>query len=579
MLSASTQISRVRQLQQAFSVLALLNINSNIYPEDATVSSGDMFDYVVVGGGTAGLVVTTRLVEANYSVLVIEAGDIPGVESLNPGLVQYIKNSRIDWNYTSELNCRTDSCLKADGGSFYGRGIGGTGILNYMIYGRGNERDYHNFSEATGDPSWEYKNMLKYFKKSEKLKNKEILNSRFGQFHGTKGEIGITQEDRPFIDKYLKGFEEAGEKVVIDNVGPGKGLGYSRCLYTIFNGKRNDAGSEYLNSIKDNPKLYVTRNSLATKIIFDKDRNAIGVEFVKHEKRITVRAKREILVTAGPVKSPQLLMLSGIGPKEELQRMKINVLSNLPVGKSLQCVVGAFIDFKTNIKANPPPFDPSRLPAPIILGYSAVNKSSEFPDYETQNFIIDDPAYFLTLCSFTLKLKNCICDRLLESSNNTQMMVSILLNINSKSRGSVSLRSTDPNDEPIIEYGFYDNEDDLNEMITNLQHYTKIENTPYFQDLGLEFMEPTPDCRKHEFGSRKYWRCYALCMIALTGRTASTCAMGSVVDTNLRVYGVNKLRVIGSTVMPNTLGGSIFAPEVALAEKAAEMIVNDRICT
>ncbi|KAH9628473.1 hypothetical protein HF086_005926 [Spodoptera exigua] len=445
-----------------------------------------------------------------------------------------------------------------------------------MIYGRGNKRDYHRFYEATSDSSWEYENMLKYFMVSEKLENNEILNSQFRKFHGTKGEIGVTQEDRSIVDKYLKGFERAGENLVIDNVGAGVGLGYSKCLYTILNGKRNDAGSGYLNSIKDKIKLSVTRNSLATKIIFDTDKTAVGVEFVKHDKIITVKARKEILVAAGPVKSPQLLMLSGIGPKKQLEKMNINVLSNLPVGKNLQCVIGAFLDFKTNITAVPPPFDPHRIPAPIILGYSAVNKNSIYPDYETQNFIIDDPAYFLTLCSFTLKLKNSICNRLLKSANNTQMMVTIMLNINTKSRGSVSLRSKNPHDEPIIKYGFYEDEDDLNAMISNLQHFVRIENTPYFQGLGLEFLEPTSDCRKHKFGSRKYWRCYALCMIALTGRTASTCAMGSVVDTKLRVYGVKKLRVIGSTVMPNSLGGAIFAPEVALAEKATEIILNDR---
>ena len=190
-----------------------------------------------------------------------------------PVFVPYIKNSQIDWNYTSEANCRTDRCLKADGGSFYGRGLGGTGALNYMIYGRGNPRDFEKFYEATGDPSWRWKNMLKYFKKSEKLRNDEILNSKYKEFHGTEGNIGVTKEDRvDIIDDYLKAYEAAGERVVVDNVGSGIGLGYSKCLYTILNGKRNDAANTYLPPLKNNPKLHVTRNSLATKIIFDENK-------------------------------------------------------------------------------------------------------------------------------------------------------------------------------------------------------------------------------------------------------------------------------------------------------------------
>lgn len=397
----------------------------------------------------------------------------------------YIKNSRIDWNYTSETNCRTGSCLKADGRSFYGRGLGGTGALNYMIYGRGNRRDFEKFYEATGDPSWRWDNMLKYFVKSEKLQNNEILNSDiYAKFHGTEGNIGVTKEDRIITEDYLKGYEVAGEEVVIDNVGSGIGLGYSKCLYTIFEGKRNDAGNTYLSFLRNNPKLHVTRKSLAIKIIFDENKNAVGVKFVKEGKMITVKAKKEVIVSAGPVKSPHILMLSGIGPQEELETHKIDVLSDLPVGQNLQCIMGALLDFKTNIKANPPLFDEHRLPAPIILGYSALNKCSRYPDYETQNFIIDDYNYFLSLCAFTLKLKNSICDRLLRAANNKQILVTILLNINPKSRGSVSLYSSNPSDQPKIVYGYYNDEADLNATVQYIQHYMKLKDTSYFQNLG-----------------------------------------------------------------------------------------------
>lgn len=487
-----------------------------------------------------------------------------------------LQNSRTDWNLTSEKDGCTDRCLKAGNGSPFGKVLGGSSTTDYLIYERGNSRDYENIYRLTNDPSWKWENMLKYFKKSESIQSTDISVSPYRECHGTKGKIGVTKENRPVCDEYLQGFEEAGEAVVIDNVGAGI-LGYSSALYHIREGIRNGAADTYLPPLKDNPNLHITRNSLATKIIFDEHKNAVGVEFVKQGKTITVKAKKEIIVTAGAINSAKLLMLSGIGPKEHLKSMNINVISNLPVGKNLQNNIGVFLGFKTNRIANPEPFNAHLFPTPLIVGYSALNKSKScgiYPDYQTYNFIIDDYKYFLSFCGFTLGLSNSICDRMHSLANNSQMLVSNVINLIPKSRGQVLLNSTDPNDKPTIISGNYCNDNDLDAVLNYIQDFIKIEGSPFFQSIGLEFLDATHKCGQFEFDSREYWRCYALCMVVTTGRNCGTCSMGSVVDNRLNVLGVKGLRVVGASAMPNTVGGAIFGSEVAFAEKAAEMIIE-----
>lgn len=202
----------------------------------------------------------------------------------------YVKNSRLDWNYTSESDGFTGRCQKAIG-SLLGKVLGGKGPTNFMIYGRGNPRDYYGFYKATNDSSWKWENMLKYFKKSEKLQDLNVLKSAFGKYHNDNGTIGVTKENRPICDDYLIGFEQAGESVVVDNIGAGI-CGYSSALYNILEGARTEGASTYLPPLKDSPYLDITRSSLATKIIFDENKNAVGVEIVKNGKAVVIKASQ-----------------------------------------------------------------------------------------------------------------------------------------------------------------------------------------------------------------------------------------------------------------------------------------------
>ncbi|XP_022831046.1 glucose dehydrogenase [FAD, quinone]-like [Spodoptera litura] len=563
----SMQIDQILDIQGAFRTLALLNMVGYLFSEDAPVSDDDIFDYIVVGGGTAGCVVAGRLVDANFKTLVIEAGNNPGEENYAPGLLTYIKNSRMDWNFTTPRDGFTDQCHKGSG-IFFGKVLGGTGNTDYMLYGRGNPQDYRSFNED----SWNWKNMLKYFIKSEKLEDNEILNSRYRRYHGTKGRIGVIKENRPETQEYLQAYKEAGKNVVADVIGAGI-IGYSGALYHIANGSRTETATAYLSPLKDNPNLYLTRNSTAVKIIFDENKRAVGVQFVKDGKSITVRARKEVIVTTGAVKTPQLLMLSGIGPKQRLEKLNINVISNIPVGKKLQDCVGVLLGFETNVTAKNEPFDDNNYPAQLITGYSALRNCSCDPDYQIINYIIDDTTYLPQLCGFSLGFQNSICDRIY--SKDTQIFLSIILHLNVRSYGEVTLRNTDPFAMPNIFPNSYTNDSDLNDIVDYIIDYYKLIETPKFQSMGLKFIEATGKCGRFQFGSRQFWRCYALCMIVPPGRYVGTCSMGSVVDSRLNVIGVRGLRVVDASVIPGTIGSALFGPTVALAEKGVEMIIED----
>ncbi|XP_026747623.1 glucose dehydrogenase [FAD, quinone]-like [Trichoplusia ni] len=444
-----------------------------------------------------------------------------------------------------------------------------------MLYSRGNPSDYEKIYEITQDPTWKWDNMLKYFIMSEQLDDQAVLSSEFGEYHGTDGPIGVTKENREVCDEYLRAFEEAGEDVVVDNVGAGI-LGYSSSFYHILDGLRTTSSESYLPPLNNNPNLYLTRYSTAKKILFDGDNNVVGVTYLKDGQDVTVFANNEVIVTAGSIKSAQLLMLSGIGPKKHLKNMDITVISDLPVGQNLHNAVGAALVFKTNRKADSEVFDPHEIPAPVIVGYAAFNKSDLFPNYESLNFVIDDHQYMISFCGFTIGIENSICDELYKLTDGTQVLWSNLNVLNPKSRGEIQLRSLNPEDQPVIETGYFSDDQDLEDVVDAILDFIKIESTPFGQDNALQFLPVAEMCNGIEFGSRDYWRCYVLCMTFVSWRDAGTCAIGEVVDTKLAVKGVQRLRVVDTSVFPYALGGAIFAPTVALAEKAAEMIIHDQ---
>ncbi|XP_052747847.1 ecdysone oxidase-like [Galleria mellonella] len=576
-MDATLAVILIRTIQLALLGLAVtLSITSHLWPSETPVRDGATFDFIVVGVGTAGSVLVNRLTESGrYSVLGIEAGVDPPLESVLPALFLFLPSSRYDWNYTSENDGYTAQTHKNKNLELTsGKMLGGSTSLNHEIYCRGFPHDFDLWVEAVKDQRWSYNNCLPYFKKSEKLEDEAILKSNYKDLHGLHGTVGTTREPHDITNKYLEAFQEIGYETVLDTT---ESLGYSEILFTIANGIRQSTAISYLFPIRRGRKnLSLLKETLVTKIIFDKNKNARGVSVVTKEgKSLTFRARKEVIVSAGAFNSPKLLMLSGIGPKEELQKFDISVISDLPVGSNLQDHAAIPIVYRMEKRFTliPIPPSPFKFPLPGIIGYNALNKSQGYPDYQSFGFIFQDPTTLILICTFVFAYNDDICNTLHEAGEGREILFNIPNIAHPKSRGSVKLRSTDPNDPPIINMGFFSDKEDLENMVLYLEDLMRIENTTLFKKVGAELVDlHLESCSQYEYRSKDYWRCYIPKTLVSLFLYTSTCSMGSVLDAELNVLGINRLRVIDASSMPTITSGDPGASVIMLAEKAADIL-------
>lgn len=304
------------------------------HPPD-TVNFQSEYDFIVIGAGSGGSVVTNRLTEIpEWNVLLLEAGrdeifltDIPLTTSI-------MQETGYNWGYKSQP-CR-ECCLGLREGVCNwprGKALGGTSVINFMLYTRGNKLDY-DYWEGLGNPGWSYEKVLKYFKKFEDVKIPSLIGS---PYHGTGGYLTI--EEAPFRTELSTSFLNSGREFGynISNPNGATQLGFSVIQATMRRGRRCSASKAFLRPIKTRPNLHISKQSRVTKILINpKTNQAYGVEFIKNNQRYQIQATKEIILAAGALNSPQLLMLSGIGPAEHLQTHNIPVIQNLKVGFNLQ---------------------------------------------------------------------------------------------------------------------------------------------------------------------------------------------------------------------------------------------------
>lgn len=465
--------------------------------------------------------------------------------------------------------------------------LGGSSGSNFLLHVRGNVQDYENWVKL-GNKGWDWQNVSYYFKKSEALKSEPIMKSKSSSLHNTKGYLGIT---RPFwktrTQKYLDAFEEDGHDILLDINGYHQ-LGYSESQFTISDGVRQSTAYAFLRPIKDRPNLYLLKKTFARKIIF-KDKIAVGVEVELDNKRIiTLNAKKEIIVSAGSINSPKLLMLSGIGPKKHLEELNIPVLLDAPtVGENLQdhLAVPLILKGKDNLLSILQNFEIlfnlNTFPTPAIMGFVAMNKTDAQPDYQT--ILLPTPAGSLIptlLVSYVFGINDEISTALTESIQTRETLSGIIVLLHPDSRGKVKLKSNDPHEHPLIYTGFFSNTTDLERFAYMIENYLSVLKTSFFKNLNSDVVDlNVKECKHYQFKSHEYWKCFSLNMAASLFHPVGTCAMGpkgyGVVDERLKVYGIRRLRVIDASVMPLITSGNTNAPTIMIAERASDIIKED----
>lgn len=563
------------------------------------------YDYVIVGAGSAGSVLASRLTEdPNVTVLLIEVGKPENLLTDIPVIAPYFQLTDYSWPYHMEPQANV--CMGMENERCYwprGRAVGGTSVINYMIYTRGRPEEWNRI-ERDGNYDWSYDSVLRYFMKSERAYLQGIERSGF---RGRSGEMPIQfpRHRTRLIDTFLEAGRSLGHPTIDYNSPYELGFGYVQT--NTDNGKRLSAAKVFLHPKKNRANLHILPETTATKVLIDSStKTATGVEYYRNKKMNIVKVRREVILSAGPIASPQLLMLSGIGPKAHLANHSIPLIQDLQVGRKLYDHITfpgiVFTLNTTGVSINEEKASSFRnllswlqygdtlicLPGAVEgIGYirTGVSKDSEeIPDIELisigGSFLSDGGSVGSKAVRRGMKITPKVFNTAfgpIDDNRDTWSAFTMLLH--PKSSGRIELRDNNPFSHPLL-YGNYLTEpQDVATFIAGIRHVLALGATPAFQRYGAKIHKAKyPACPSLEFDTDEYWECALRTLTATLHHQIATCRMGpesdpdAVVDPELRVHGVKRLRVVDSSILPRTLSVHTHAPAVMIGEKAADMI-------
>ena len=540
------------------------------------MTTTETFDYIIIGAGSAGCVLANRLSkDPKNKVLLLEAGgrDSNPLFRLPMLMGKLFQSGIYNWHYHTEpepqLNDRT---------LYWPRGkvLGGSSTINGMLYVRGNRHDYDRWAQM-GLPDWSYDEVLPAFRRSEgHIQRKD-------PFHNEDGELTVTRARgwNELFDVFTQAGSEAGHPKNDDFNGADQ-EGFGKYDFNIKNGKRWSTSFAFLHPALERPNLTIKTNAMTQNIVLENDR-ATGVIFSNKNQTHHVKANREVIVCAGTVNSPQILMLSGIGPNEELSKHGIAVKVDLPgVGKNLQdhvdCVMSWECTKPVTLYAD---LRADKITWSVIQGMMfGEGITTTFP-YEAGAFMKSRPElvapdvqlHFMPALENTANLHfpNPFKKQKTETNHGFTLRVGP---VNPQSRGEITLRSADPNDAPKIQPNYLSTEFDINTMIEGIRMAREVIAQSAFEEYRGAEIAPGADIQSPD-DLTAWLRATAM----TTFHPVGTCKMGTdkmaVVDDRLRVHGVEGLRVADASIMPIISSGNTNAPAIMIGEKCAEFILSN----
>ncbi|KAL4223938.1 hypothetical protein ACF0H5_017397 [Mactra antiquata] len=546
------------------------------------------YDYIVVGAGSAGSVIASRLSEdSDVSVLLLEAGgDYTESELYHiPLLIFSFQRTESDWEYYTVPQEESHLGM-VENRSYWPRGklLGGTSILNSMQYARGSRHDYDEWAEL-GCDGWSYKDVLPYFLKSEDMLIDSLKDSKY---HNTGGYLGIsTGGVSPISDVYLQAGKEMGYDIVDYNGEVQEG--WSPMQLTVRNGVRSSTSLEFLGRINGRKNLHISVRSMVTKINIE-NKTAKGVYVIKDGRKMYIEAKKEVIVSGGAVNSPQLLMLSGIGSKQHLESLGIKVEVDLPVGDNLQdhLLLHTFSSISEDVGITEEKIKSVinelkyQLFGTGIYSIAGVDGNGFFCTYETDKKScapdIQFMMYSLSMSDNNFNIKDDIAKEYLHKPGSFGFSTVMSL-LDPKSVGTIRLQSADPFDYPLIDPQYLTDRRDMDTYIRGFRLWEKYMSTPAMKAIGASVEKMKLSfCLQHEFRSDAYWECIVRHLAYTVYHPVGTCKMGrsddktTVVDPQLRVKGIKNLRVADASIMPNVISGNTNAPVIMIAEKVSDLI-------
>ncbi len=526
----------------------------------------ELFDYVVVGAGTAGCVLASRLSEdPKTSVALIEAGPMDRNPLIHiPATVgAAIATPSINWRFSTEPQA-----------SLAGRRIpiprghvvGGSGSINGMVYFRGHPTDFDDWA-AAGNPGWSYREVMPYFLRSEN--NDAYPDSAY---HGQGGPMNVKfiKRPNPMTPSFLEAMNGLGYKRNPDFNGPSS-EGYGPRQGTILNGRRVSTATAYLRPASRRSNLTVLTNTRAAEILIE-SRRAVGVRVLDGSGSRRLGARREVICSGGAILSPQLLMLSGIGDRNELSAAGIQVKHHLPgVGANYHDHLAVAVLMEMN---NTESYGISWRTAPRAL--ANVLEYALFRTGPLSSNVFEATGFIRTLPELTRPDVQIVFQAARRNTNTFPFPLGhgfaiSVVGLYPKSRGRVRLAGSDPRSAPLVDPQLFSHPDDVALMLRGLKIGRQITRAPSFAKYQAVEVQPGPGTRD-DAALVDYIRRAS----ATVHHPCGSCRMGpdemSVVDENLRVRGIEGLRVVDASVFPSVVGGNTNAAVVMIAEKASDLI-------
>lgn len=526
----------------------------------------EVFDFVVVGAGSAGCVLANRLtMKSDTTLCLIEDGprDRHPFIHIPAGIVGLVKDRRHFWRFDSSRQPGAgDRAVEVP----RGRTLGGSSAINGMVYTRGHPLDYDEWA-ALGNTGWSFADVLPYFKRSE---NNETY--RDSPWHGRGGPLNVTdlKSHNPMVDVLLEAAASLQMPIRQDfNAEDQEGFGKRQV--TQRNGRRESAATAYLNPVRHRKNLKIVTGGRVLRVLLE-ERRAIGIEVEENGERRSIRASREVILAAGAIGSPTILMLSGIGDGNDLKSRNLEVAHHLPgVGKNLQDHVAAGIK---HMSPSDKPYGLSWKALPYltrsVFDYALFRRGLFASNImEGGGFLRSKPDLPRPDLQFIFMPAHRVPGRIFAPGHGYTLYAAVM---RPKSRGSVML-SDDPFGKPVIDFNLLSEEADLQLLLGGVKTARRILAAPAFDHYRGEEVRP---------GAKAQSDAELVSFIRQTAQTVfhpvGTCKMGiddtAVVDTQLRVRGTQRLRVVDASIMPTIIGGNTSAPTMMIAEKASEMILQ-----
>ncbi|CAB3220564.1 unnamed protein product [Arctia plantaginis] len=586
-------------LQSFFAAQCAL-VGDHLWPADVTeeVLKDPNYDFIVLGAGAAGAVVANRLSEnPEWKVLLVEAGGNPKLSTEIPPLFYSNLGTSVDWDHYSQPQEGACRSYKRKGCAWpQGKVMGGSSSINGMYYVRGNKADYDGWA-ASGNSGWSFEEVLPYFIKIENFTGD--ITEENQKYHGRNGPVNIVQETEPTPEEdiIIQAATELGIKH-LNEINGADQMGTTVTANNIKGNYRVSTARAYLSPIRQRKNLHVMQHAYAIQILFTPGTNSVsGVLINKDGKNITVNAKKEVITSCGAVKSPQLLMLSGLGPKEHLEEMGIDVIADLPIGKNLQDhayapIFYSKLDVENSITLSAVTqsladymlkgsglFKDTRSNR-VITFINTTDPTSSVPDIQFHHLVLPPSSSDLVDIYYKHGLSEEFHEKFLKINKEKTVITSYSVLLHPKSKGNITLASKNPFDKPLIFANYFEDPEDMERIISSMKQYSlNLGKSKSFLNAGfeIEWVE-LEACKEYVKASDEHLECIIRELTFSLYHPTSTVKMGpendptAVVDNELRVRKVTGLRVIDASIMPSIISGNTNAPSIMIGEKGADLI-------